>query len=218
LIFRLQNTLLWGEVSGSEIRDPICRIVRATRFLFVLLALLARSAAAATVSISLANRADTIEIEGSAELNADAETAWRVLTDYERYVDFIPGLQESRVVARNGAIVTVEETGDVKLWQLHMPLDVTFEITEMAPTGLVSRVVAGDLRALNSRYALTPVGNGVRLEYTGKLGSGLALFGAIERLAVKENVALHFQALADEIERRSAAARDQSSARLSLKA
>ena len=126
----------------SEIRDPICRIVRATRLLLVLLVLLPRSAAAATIAISLASRADTIEIEGSAELNADPETAWRVLTDYERYVDFIPGLQESRVVARNGATVTVEQTGNVELWKLHMPLDVTFEITEMAPTGLVSRVVA----------------------------------------------------------------------------
>ena len=87
----------------------------------------------------------------------------------------------------------------------------------MAPTGLVSRVVAGDLRPLNSSYVLTPVGNGVRLEYTGKLGSGLALFGAIERLAVKENVARRFQALADEIKRRSAAGRDQSSASLPLK-
>jgi carbon monoxide dehydrogenase subunit G len=205
-------------VSVSEIRDPICRIVRATQLLLVLLALLPRSAAAATIAISLASRADTIEIAGSAELNADPETAWRVLTDYERYVDFIPGLQESRVVARNGATVTVEQTGDVELWKLHMPLDVTFEITEMAPTGLVSRVVAGNLRALNSRYVLTPVGNGVRLEYAGKLASGLALFGAIERLAVKENVARRFQALADEMERRSAARRDQSSARLPLKA
>ena len=35
---------------GSEIRDPICRIVRATRLLFVLLALLERSAAAATIA------------------------------------------------------------------------------------------------------------------------------------------------------------------------
>jgi ribosome-associated toxin RatA of RatAB toxin-antitoxin module len=197
---------------------PVSRFVRATRFLFVLLALLAQSAVAATIAASLANRADTIEIERNAELNADAETAWRVLTDYQRYLDFIPGLQESRVVARNGATVTIEETGDVELWQLHMPLDVTFEITEMAPTGLGSRVVAGDLRALNSRYVLTPVRNRVRLEYTGKLGSGLALFGAIERLAVRENVALRFQALADEIERRSAAGRDRSSARLSLKA
>ena len=136
--------------------------------------------------------------------NADAATAWRVLTDYERYVDFIPDLQSSRVVARNGATVTVEQTGDVMLWWLHIPLDVTFEITEMAPSSLVSRVVAGDLRALNSRYVLTPVGNGVRLEYTGKLDSGFALFGAIERVAVKQNVARRFQALADEIERRSA--------------
>jgi hypothetical protein len=56
------------------------------------------------------------------------------------------------------------------------------------------------------------------IPHTGKLGSGLALFGAIERLAVKDNVALRFQALADEIERRSAASRDQSSARPSLKA
>jgi hypothetical protein len=110
--------------------------------------------------------------------------------------------------------VTVEQSGDVTLWLLHMPLDVTFEITETAPTRLVSRVVAGDLRALNSRYLLTPVENGVRLEYTGKLDSGLALFGPIERLAVEQNVARRFQALADEIEHRSTASHRQSSVAL----
>ena len=187
-------------------RDPVCRIVGATRYLFVLLALLAQSAVAATISISVANRPDVVEIEGSAELNADAATAWSVLTDYERYVDFIPDLQGSRIVARNGATVTVEQTGEAMLWRLHIPLDVTFEITEMAPTSLISRVVAGDLRTWKSRYVLTPVANGVRLEFTGTLDPGLALFGAIEPLAIKQNVASRFQALADEIERRSAAA------------
>jgi carbon monoxide dehydrogenase subunit G len=180
------------------------------RWLTVLLALLAQSAVAATISINLASHPDAVEIEGTAELNADAATAWRVLTDYERYVDFIPDLQGSRVIARNGGTVTVEQTGDVMLWRLHMPLDVTFEITEMAPTSLISRVVAGDLRALNSRYVLTPVGNGVRLEYTGKLDSGFPVVGAIERVAFKQNVARRFQALADEIERRSAASRARS--------
>ena len=140
-----------------------------------------------------------------------------MLTDYERYVDFIPDLQGSRVVARNGATVTVEQTGNVMLWRLHMPLDVTFEITEMAPTSLSSRVVAGDLRTLNSRYVLNPVGNGVRLECTGKLDSGFALFGAIERLAVKQSVERRFQALADEIERQSAACHARSGGLLPLK-
>jgi ribosome-associated toxin RatA of RatAB toxin-antitoxin module len=170
--------------------------------LFLLLALLAQGAAAATIAIGVTSVADQIEIEASALLNADTETAWRVLTDYPRYVDFIPGLQESRVIARKGATVTVEQSGEVMLWLLHRPLDVTFEITEAAPTRLDSRVVAGDLRAFTSRYVLTPAGGQVRLDYTGTLDSGLALFGPIERLAVRQNVTLRFQALVDEIERR----------------
>jgi ribosome-associated toxin RatA of RatAB toxin-antitoxin module len=173
-----------------------------TRLALFLLALVTQGAAAATIAIDVTSQADKIEIEASALLNASIETAWRVLTDYERYVDFIPGLRECRIVARKGATVTVEQAGEVSLWLLHMPLDVTFEIDEIAPSRLDSRVVAGDLRALTSHYVLTPVGNQVRLEYTGNLDSGLALFGPIERLAVKQNVGRRFQALADEIERR----------------
>jgi carbon monoxide dehydrogenase subunit G len=179
--------------------NPLRRVAQAA---LLLLALQTQHVVAATIALGVEDRGGEIDIAGSALLNADAETAWRVLTDYERYVDFIPGLQQSRVGARNGTTVTVEQSGDVTLWLLHLPLDVTFEIVEVAPVRLESRVVAGDLRALDSRYVLTPVGDSVRLEYTGKLDSGLALFGAIERLAVKQNCARRFQALADEIERR----------------
>jgi hypothetical protein len=170
--------------------------------LFLLLALLAQGAAAATIAIDVTSVADQIEIEASVLLNADTETAWRVLTNYPRYVDFIPGLQECRVIARKGATVTVEQSGEVMLWLLHRQLDVTFEVTEVAPTRLDSRVVAGDLRAFSSHYVLTPAGGQVRLDYSGTLDSGLGLFGPIERLAVRQNVTRRFQALADEIERR----------------
>lgn len=203
-------------MSASEFRAPIRRIMGAWRYLFVLLALLSQGVAAATIAIDVTSRPDVIEIEGSAELNADVETAWRVLTDYERYVDFIPDLHGSRVVARNGATVTIEQTGDVMLWPLHLPLDVTFEVTEMPPTSLSSRVVAGDLHAFNSRYVLSPARNGMRLQYTGKLDPGSPLFGAIERLTVKQTIARRFQALANEIERRGAADRTRSGGLLPL--
>ena len=176
----------------------------------LLLTLLAQSATPATITVDVASHADTIEVKASALLDADADSAWRVLTDYERYVDFVPGLHESRIVARKGATVTVEQSGDVVLWLLQMPLDVTFEITESAPTRLDSRVVAGDLRALDSHYALAREGDRVRLEYVGKLDSGFVLFGPLEGLAVKENIARRFQALADEIERRFVADRARS--------
>jgi carbon monoxide dehydrogenase subunit G len=185
------------------------RIDSATWWLFALFVLLAHDAAAATIAMSLASRDGAIEIDGTAELDADAETAWFVLTDYERYVDFIPGLRDSRVVARSGATVTVEQIGDVTLGPLHRPLDVTFEITEMAPTLLISRVVAGDLRALSSRYELTPLGNHVRIQYAGTLYSSTTS-DPIESFAVKQNITSRFQALVDEIERRSTACRSQS--------
>jgi hypothetical protein len=137
-------------------------------------------------------------------LDADAATAWRVLTDYGRYVEFIPDLRESQVVARHGAMVTVRQSGDAMLWLLRIPLEITFEITESPPDRLQSRAVAGSLRALASSYVLTPAPPGVRLDYTGRVAPGFELFGVIEEAAVRQNVARQFQALADEIERSGA--------------
>jgi ribosome-associated toxin RatA of RatAB toxin-antitoxin module len=170
----------------------------------------AQPAAAATVAIDAERDGDAIEIHASAVLNADPATTWRVLTDYSRYTEFIPDLRLSRVVARRGATVTVEQAGDAALWLLRMPLEITYEIKEIPPSRLLSRAVAGSLRALTSSYALTPAATGMRLDYVGRIAPGFALFGLIEKTAVETNVARQFQALADEIERQSAAARSRS--------
>ena len=53
-----------------------------------------------------------MNIHAGVVLNADVATAWRVLTDYGRYAEFIPDLHLSRIVARHGATVTVEQSGE----------------------------------------------------------------------------------------------------------
>ena len=150
-------------------------------------------------------RGDAIHIRASAVLNADTATAWQVLTDYDRYPEFIPDLRTSRVVARRGANVTVEQSGDAALWLFKWPLDITFEINELPPNGLRSRAVAGSLRALASSYTLTTVASGVRLDYEGDIAPGFEFFGDFEQIAVRQNAARQFQALADEIERKGTA-------------
>ncbi len=164
-------------------------------------------AAAATATITAQRHDESIEVRASALLDADIATAWRVLTDYGRYVDFIPDLRVSRIVARSGETVTVDQSGEARLWLLRMPLDMTFEITESPPYGVHSRAVAGSMRALESSYVLTPESGSVRLEYTGHITPGFVLFGPIEQYAVEQNITRQFQALVDEIERRSAAGR-----------
>ena len=162
-------------------------------------------AAAADIAVAADRDGDTIDIHASAVLKADAATAWSVLTDYGSYSEFIPDLRVSRVVARDGAKVTVEQSGDADLWRFKMPLEVTFEINEFPPSRLQSRAVGGSLRALASSYVLTPVVSGVRLDYAGRIAPGFELFGRIEQAAVEQNIGRQFRALADEIERRSVA-------------
>ena len=166
----------------------------------------AHDAPAAAIAVDAQRQGDTIEIRASAVLHADATSAWRVLTDYERYVDFIPDLHTSRILARNGALVTVEQSGDASLWMLKVPVDVTFEVTESPPDRLSSRAIAGSLRAVSSSYLLTSGAAGLRLDYSGRIAPGFELFGRIEQAVVRRNVSRQFQALVDEIERRSAAA------------
>jgi ribosome-associated toxin RatA of RatAB toxin-antitoxin module len=166
------------------------------------LGLAAGPAAAATIAVEVSRQADAIRIEASALLRTDIATAWRVLTDYERYVEFIPDLRTSRVVARHDRMVTVQQSGDAALWFLRIPLDITFEIVEFPPSRLRSRAVAGSLRALESTYLLTQETSGVRLDYVGRVATGFELFGPIEQFAVERNIARQFQALADAIEQR----------------
>jgi len=166
----------------------------------------AQSAAGATVALTAERDGDAIDIRASALLDSDGATAWRVLTDYNHYPDFIPDLRSSRVVARRAATVTVEQSGDAVLWLFRMPLEITFEIQESAPDQLHSRAVGGTLRALTSSYALVPEAARTRLDYVGHATPGFRLLGPFERAAVERNVARQFQALADEIERQFAAA------------
>jgi hypothetical protein len=163
-------------------------------------------AAAALVDVGVQRARDgDIVIEASTVLRSDVATTWRVLTDYERYADFIPGLRSSRVVSREGAHLTVAQSGDASAGLVHVPLDVTYEITEFPPYALRSDATTSLLRAFESRYVLTPTAAGVRLDYTGRVTARPAFAGRFEAFVMQRNVVREFQALADEIERTAAA-------------
>jgi ribosome-associated toxin RatA of RatAB toxin-antitoxin module len=165
------------------------------------MALAAGPAAAVAITVSVERRGDAIAIEAGATLGVDAATAWRVLTDYGRYPEFVPGLTASRVVARSGPTVIVEQDGYAQVWLLRAPVSVTYEITELPPGRVRSRAVAGSLRLLDSDYRLTPVPNGVRLDYSGLAATGTGLFGPFEQWVIEQNATQRFQALVDAMER-----------------
>ena len=165
------------------------------------LAAIASAAAAADVSIDVRRTEGVVVIDASAEIRADAATAWRVLTDYGRYPEFVPGMRESRVVERRGTHAIVAQSGDAPIGFMRMPVEITYDIDEFPPSRIESSAKADALHALDSHYQISPAPEGVRLEYEGRLAPRSAWLGGIEQYALRRAIVAEFRALADRIER-----------------
>jgi ribosome-associated toxin RatA of RatAB toxin-antitoxin module len=144
---------------------------------------------------------DAVIVQAEAQLDASLETAWRVLTDYEHYAEFIPDLKSSRVLARSGNTAIVEQKGEAGFFFYHFPLEVTFSVTEIPGNTVSSRAISGTFREMIGTYALTETRAGVRLVYTGRLVPSFTLPPLIGVAAVRAAVERQFLALAREIRR-----------------
>jgi len=71
--------------------------------LSLLLAVLPAAGETAQISVQTARHGDSFEVEATAEIEAGVAQAWKVLTDYDRLAEFIPGVHESRVLSREGS-------------------------------------------------------------------------------------------------------------------
>jgi ribosome-associated toxin RatA of RatAB toxin-antitoxin module len=156
---------------------------------------------------------EAVIVQAQAELAAPLTTAWRVLTDYEHYADFIPDLKSSRVLARAGNTAIVEQKGEAGFFFYHFPLEVTFSVTEVPGYSVSSRAISGTFREMIGSYVLTEISTGVRLVYTGRLVPSFRLPPLIGVAAVRAAVERQFLALAHEIRRVAKDPADASDAR-----
>jgi hypothetical protein len=175
-------------------------------FALAITAGVARAESSPRVEVHVVQSGDELVVAASAWLAADTPTAWSVLTDYAGYRAFIPGVRASRVVARRGTTVLVEQSDELILWVLRMPVRVTYEIDEFPPARLTSRAIAPSFPSLDGTFVLDRSGAGTRLDYVGRISAGTPMLGRLEQRALEQAALRGFNALASEIERRSAAA------------
>lgn len=147
---------------------------------------------------------ELIEVRAQALVNAPLSIVWSTLTDYERLPEFIPGLESSRVIARNGSRVTVAQTGQARFLFLTVPIVVTLESTERPPHVVEVRRIAGTLRYLRGRYEAIPVsGRQVHLRWTGSVSPEADLPPLINTALTRLSIEDQFAGMVREIERRA---------------
>jgi len=175
----------------------------ARSFLLPLLLLLA-PAQAAEVSVNVTRNGDTFRVEASAEFDGTIARAWQVLTDYGRLAEFVPDLQSSRVISRDGNQAVVEQKGQARVLFFSYPIDVRLAITEQPHEHVVSRAVSGNFREMRSAYSLEAGQGRVVLRYNGRMVPDFYIPPLIGTLALRHNVEASFRALVEEMERRQA--------------
>jgi ribosome-associated toxin RatA of RatAB toxin-antitoxin module len=166
----------------------------------LLLVCVAAAATAADVAVEATRDGEAVEVEAVAEIAVGLARAWEVLTDYNRFSEFVPNLRESRVVSRKGANVVVEQKGAARFLFFSYPIEARLAVTEHPRQRIESRAVAGNFRELRSVYTLEPREGGMRLRYQGRLVPDFQL-PLFQTYVVRSNVEATFRALVEEIER-----------------
>lgn len=156
------------------------------------------------LDVQAERRNGLIEVLAQAVVRAPLSIVWATLTDYERLPEFIPGLETSKVLARDGHRITVAQTGHARFLFLSLPVAVTLESTEYPPHVVEVRRIAGTLRHLRGRYEATTLpGRLVQLRWVGSLSPEEELPPLISTALARLSIEDQFAGMVREIERRA---------------
>lgn len=156
------------------------------------------------IDVQAERKGALVEVHARALLHAPMEVVWRTLTDYERLPEFIPGIETSRIISRNGAQVLVAQTGRASFLFLTVPITVLLESTERPPHVVEVRRISGSIGHLQGRYEARPLADGrVLLRWLGSISPDADLPPLIETTLVRLSIRDQFVGMVQEIERRA---------------
>jgi hypothetical protein len=172
-----------------------------TYLLFLCLFGITTVAAGAEITVHATRDGEVLQVEASAEFEGSIARTWQILTDYGRLAEFVPDLQSSRVVSREGSNAVVEQKGQARLLFFSYPMDVRLAVTEFPHERIVSQAIAGNFREMRCTYTLEMREGRVLLRYSGRLVPDFYVPPFMRTYLLRRHVEDTFRALVEEIER-----------------
>jgi carbon monoxide dehydrogenase subunit G len=165
-------------------------------------ALIALQAQAAQTEVAVSRSEGVYRVEARSVVDADRDTVWKVLTSYEKYPDFVPGLRVSRVVAASP--LHIEQVGEFGVLFFRREVRSLLEIDERPPSRILFRSLDGDLTRLDTDLTITGEGTHSVVHYQSVIAPGFWVPPLIGSSIMRVSIRNKLQAVAEEIERRAA--------------
>jgi Polyketide cyclase / dehydrase and lipid transport len=200
-------------------RFDVWKVRRQVAVLSLIAALCSDGRAQSLPTMAVERDGDTFYVNARASVAVDPRIAWETLTDYEHMREFLPNIERSKVVARQGTRLIVEHVGQFPLFFFDIPVRVRLAVTQQPYERIVARSEPGDvdgaaqtLRSFAGSYDLAVITlerrAGIRIEYQSRfeLAEPLPpivgdLFGTA---MVTKTLRQQFEAMVQEMVRRQA--------------
>lgn len=85
------------------------------------------------------------------------DNAWQVLTDYENFAEFLPGVISIELIENSGDRKVFEQINKIKTLIFSVESRVQIASTEFYPKKIAFEAVDGDLETMNGKWTLEPV-------------------------------------------------------------
>ncbi|HZP93130.1 MAG TPA: SRPBCC family protein [Burkholderiales bacterium] len=166
--------------------------------------LLAWPAGGAETQVSVSKEATVFSVEAVSRVSASQRVAWETLTDYARYPRFVPNLGLSRLASRNP--LRVQQKGDFGILFFRKEIYATFDVAERPPSSIRFHAVEGNLKSLDTEVSLEERAGATSIRYHSTIEPDFWVPPLISSTIIRISIREKLQAVAEEIERRAAAA------------
>ncbi|BAZ26444.1 cyclase/dehydrase [Kalymmatonema gypsitolerans NIES-4073] len=96
------------------------------------------------------------QITAMLQIPQPVEQVWKVLTDYEALVDFVPNLTKSRLLEHPQGGIRLEQVGSGRFVGLNFCARVVLDLEEYFPKEINFRMVEGDFKDFSGSWLLQP--------------------------------------------------------------
>ncbi|PZV12129.1 MAG: cyclase/dehydrase [Leptolyngbya sp.] len=94
---------------------------------------------------------------GRVLITAPVDTVWKVLTDYNHFKNFLPGVVSSRILETNGNQTVFEQVNSVRVLLFTQKSRLVVAASNQYPKQIDFRLKEGDIKSLNGMWKLEPV-------------------------------------------------------------
>jgi ribosome-associated toxin RatA of RatAB toxin-antitoxin module len=114
----------------------------------------------APTKISVRQEGNILTVEGTLFTSASRAGVWKILTDFSRFPEFIPGLYSNRLLEQRDNLKLIEQRGMISTRQIQMPFQGVIQVEEQfrdgVPEGMQIVYLNGPLKDVRGEWNIQP--------------------------------------------------------------